>query len=294
MAVEVKAFIHDAVLAFQNSNTGHGKSDNWVQLEGDQKYIGKYRDIRLKASAQLSRLLAKDAIRFGETAPGSAAHYNESKDEIVVDTAKLERSIDGTPLTERNLATVSLSVVHEAVHAALPYSLVEEEMACRILEGLYGQDLLRGVEITSLAFGRSVKVTLTSDKAAAVKTAIRQMREKSLVDDVLSSPAYSCGLTAELAERMIMTNLWGGINKRTAMSKGIILKKLAESRSPSVHWILVLLESVHTHSDWKTMMKYAMDRDTAKANLKRAFGQFERLGLRDRSGSLRRRFSPWP
>ncbi len=294
MAVDDKSFMQDAVLAFQNSNTGQGKSDGWVQLDSDQKYIAKYRDIRVKASAQLSRLLGKDAIRFGETDAGSAAHYDESKDQIVVDSAKLKQGAGRTPLTEDNLGTVSLSVVHEAVHAALAYSLVEEEMACRILAGLYGQDLLKGVEIKSLTFGKNLKVTLTSEQAAAVKTAQRQLREKTLVDDVLANPVYSVGLTAELALRMVMTNLWGGVSKRTAVSKGIILKKLAESRTPDVHWILVLLESVRTSPDWKKMMSYAMDQASARTNLKRAFEKSGQAGLQDRYNNLRRLFSPWP
>lgn len=294
MAVNVGLYFQDAVTAFKGSETGKGKS----ALPGcDAKAVVQYREITRKALQRIDELLGKDRIRFAQTDEGTAAQHHEGKDELQLSVRGLPKGTDGSVLTEANLPAVSLLVVHEGVHAGLTLSVVEEEMHCRVLHALYAEELRKGVSIDSKAFGKKLTVKLQAKSPGSEQAAkyYRMFRDNTLIDDILASPSYSYDLTAALAERMISSNLWGGIRRRTPVSKGIILGKLVESRERlSLDWIMVLLESVPNIAAWQQMMKYAMPNPTAKTNLKYAF---ERLNshLADRCSALRRRFAkPWP
>ena len=80
-------------------------------IGGDAKGTAQYRDMLRKTLQQLDSLLGRKAIRFEHLEEGVAAEHHEGKNEIHVDSKKLRKGADESPLTEDNLGYVSLLLV---------------------------------------------------------------------------------------------------------------------------------------------------------------------------------------
>lgn len=252
---------YDAINLFKFSPTGVGARSPG----GDPGYQATMSALIRSAIDKLWSYWAKDQIRFS-SALAWDAHVVElgmSDSGALLLNPKLEVTKDpvkfNTPGEQALLASVSLTMAHEAVHAASGFARnLTEEVVCRVIEMLYYQDLVQGRVYTSKVAGVQCFAQLqamgpkTQHIVNEHNSQLTWFQAGQLVDFVLlNSPAYVKMLTPDWILKS--KTWWGGLKNRKPETKGFYLNALAPKAHRLLSYsnaILEILESIATNQEW--------------------------------------------
>jgi hypothetical protein len=236
MAVDV----YDAINAFKASHTGRGHVGTAVERRRARAIVRK-----------LWELWGDDEIGFDDLDNlfGDSHEWGLFRDDIRVDLGS----------TGNNVAGVSVTIVHEAVHLLEDRSYIDEELLCRTMQLHYYHELLPpGIPYQDRR-GRRKRAILHGGTAreSSLRSQAELADRNQLVDYIINIREYADSLDAD----WVAANGrgWDGLSRRWASTKGNFLRVLGDgntSATANARLIVEILESV-TQTQWHEVIRSA-------------------------------------
>jgi hypothetical protein len=252
---------YDAINVFKYSPTGTGGRSPG----GDPGYQATMSALVRTAIDKLWNYLTRDQIKFNSVLPwdSKSVELGASDESSLWLNPELapDKVFFTDPLNQSRLAAVSLTMAHEAIHAASGFKHdLTEEVVCRVVEMLYLQDLTLGLRYTSKVAGAVCFAHLlpidprTTFVVSQHTTQLAWFQAGQVVDFVLlNSKRYVGMLTPDWILKS--KTWWGGLKNRKPETKGFYLNALAPKAHRTLAYsstILEILESMATNAEWLT------------------------------------------
>jgi len=250
---------YDAINVFKYSPTGTGGRSPG----GDPGYQATMSALIRTAIDKLWNYLTRDQIKFNKVLPWDAhsVELGASDESSLWVNPELapDKVMFSTPLNQSRLAAISLTMAHEAIHAASGFKMdLTEEVVCRVVEMLYLQDLTQGLRYTSKVAGAACFAHLmaidskTTFVVSQHTTQLAWFQAGQVVDFVLlNSKRYRGMLTPDWILKS--KTWWGGLRNRKPETKGFYLNALAPKAHRTLAYsstILEILESMANNAEW--------------------------------------------
>lgn len=252
---------YDAINVFKYSPTGTGGRSPG----GDPGYQATMSGLIRTAIDKLWNYLTRNQIKFNSVLSWDAksVELGMSDDSSLWLNPELEPDplMFSTPINQSRLAAISLTMAHEAIHAASGFKRdLTEEVVCRVVEMLYLQDLTLGVRYISKVAGTACFAHLqpidsrTTFVVSQHTTQLAWYQAGQVVDFVLLNSKHYVGM---LTPNWILKSKtwWGGLRNRKPETKGFYLNALAPKAQRTLAYsstILEILESMATNAEWLT------------------------------------------